>query len=198
MSNRTKYVQDLRTHIGVDSWGKCLRNKGPDLPPEIAKIHGGSTNESHYKGKWVDSKKAMSQRYLFTIAMENSNTYDYVTEKLWHPLAAGSVPIYDGAPNVDDWLPCHHCIIDVRKFPSARVLADYLKVLEKNMTLYGEYHQWRNEPVRESFLSLLNYFDRASAYSVDSVTCAMAHSEQPRLTRYRILETIGPVFTKVD
>ncbi|CAF4835450.1 unnamed protein product, partial [Rotaria sp. Silwood2] len=34
--------------------------------------------------------------------------YDYVTEKLWQPLAAGSVPLYLGAPNIDEWLPCYN------------------------------------------------------------------------------------------
>ena len=44
----------------------------------------------------------LARQYLFTIAIENSLEYDYVTEKLWQPLAAGSVPIYLGAPNVDE------------------------------------------------------------------------------------------------
>ncbi len=32
---------------------------------------------------------------------ENSNTVDYVTEKIWHALQSGCVPIYWGAPNID-------------------------------------------------------------------------------------------------
>ena len=178
-------------HVHVDSWGSCLRNKGPELPPEIAKIEGDQSIADYFKRNWDESKKAMSEKYLFTVAMENSDHFDYVTEKLWQPLAAGSVPIYHGAPNIDDWLPCHHCIIDVRKFSSPAALADYIKMLEKNMTLYGEYHKWRNEPVRESFVRLLNYFERASSYLIDSVTCAMAHSEEPRRTRYKLVEMIG-------
>lgn len=40
-------------------------------------------------------------RYKFVIAFENAECKDYITEKLWRPLIAGSVPIYWGSPTVD-------------------------------------------------------------------------------------------------
>lgn len=40
-------------------------------------------------------------RYKFVIAFENSACEDYVTEKLWRPLAVGVLPIYYGAPNIE-------------------------------------------------------------------------------------------------
>ncbi len=32
------------------------------------------------------------ENYTFTLVLENSNTYDYVTEKLFQALLAGSIP----------------------------------------------------------------------------------------------------------
>lgn len=40
-------------------------------------------------------------RYKFVIAYENSVCTDYITEKIWRPLALGIVPIYFGAPNIE-------------------------------------------------------------------------------------------------
>lgn len=39
-------------------------------------------------------------QYKFIIAIENSICDDYITEKLWRPLIAGSIPIYLGSPSV--------------------------------------------------------------------------------------------------
>jgi hypothetical protein len=194
ISNRTEYMNELMLHIPVDSWGACGRNKGPELPPEIAKIHGAPNNASHYNGKWKASKKAMIKHYKFTIAIENNFEHDYVTEKLWQPLAAGSVPLYYGAPNVDEWLPCDNCIIDLRQFANQKEAAEYIKTVSQNETLYAEYHQWRKESIRPSFQKLLDYFKVANRYSLESVVCAMAHAKSPQRKRHEILTNIGPIF----
>lgn len=39
-------------------------------------------------------------KYKFAVAMENGICNDYMTEKLWRPLAVGTIPIILGAPNV--------------------------------------------------------------------------------------------------
>ena len=119
-SNRTGYMKEFMSLTPVDAWGSCEKNKGPNLPPEIAKIQRSGATENHYKGNWVGAKKEMMKYYHFTVAFENSFDNDYVTEKLWQPLAAGSVPLYYGPPNVEEWLPCSNCIIDLRRFSSIR------------------------------------------------------------------------------
>ena len=118
--NRSGYMHEFMSHVPVNAWGNCGRNKGPELPEEIRKIQGSPSNVNHFQGNWVMAKKAFLKSYKFTIAIENSLTHDYVTEKLWNPLATGSVPLYYGAPNIDDWLPCQGCIIDLQKFPTPR------------------------------------------------------------------------------
>jgi len=44
----------------------------------------------------------MIKHYKFTVAIEKSIQHDYATGKLWQPLAADSVPLYYGGPNIDD------------------------------------------------------------------------------------------------
>jgi hypothetical protein len=193
-SNRSEYMKELMTHIPVDSWGNCGRNKGPELPAEIAKIHGVNHTALHYLGNWAASKNAMSKHYKFTVAIENSIEHDYVTEKLWQPLAAGSVPLYYGAPNIDDWLPCENCIIDLRKFATPKAAAEFISTVSKNATLYAEYHKWREQPILPKFQKIIDYFQRTRAYTLESMVCAMAHSNNPSLKRYEIINDIGPMF----
>lgn len=69
-----KRVMDLG-QIEVHSYGRCLNNR--QMAPS-------------------DDKVALFSRYKFCIAMENSNSKDYVTEKLWQALRSGCLPIYYG------------------------------------------------------------------------------------------------------
>ena len=65
-----------------------------------------------------------------------------MTEKLWRILQINTVPIILGYANNTDMLPAHS-YIDVRDFASPRHLADHLKLMDANDTLYNEYFRWR-------------------------------------------------------
>ena len=43
-------------------------------------------------------------QYKFIICFENSKTDGYVTEKIFNVFLSGSIPIYDGAPNITDYI----------------------------------------------------------------------------------------------
>ncbi len=79
-------------HITIDSYGKCLHNK--DFP----------FSDTRHEEGWGKRKIELMSQYLvhfhtftnseqFVLAFENSNTRDYVTEKLFHAFLAGAVPI---------------------------------------------------------------------------------------------------------
>ena len=70
--------------------------------------------------------------------------YDSVSEKVLYPLWMGTVPVYIGAPNIDNFVP-PRSIIKVTDFPSIPALAAYLKCLVyERPDLYDYYLQWRN------------------------------------------------------
>ena len=79
--------------------------------------------------------------YKFYLAFENTNCQDYMTEKLWHHMGNGVVPIVMGGGNYSTILP-KHSYIDVKDFKSAKSLADYLKHLNKNNVEYLKYFKW--------------------------------------------------------
>lgn len=166
-SNRTSLMLELMKYIRVDVRGRCgnpLWNASNTAPvdPSI----------------WAEEKTRLAGEYLFTIAIENSLEYDYVTEKLWQPLASGSVPIYLGAPNVDDWLPCSNlsCLVDLRRFSSMKETATFLQSLIDDREKYLFFHQWRREtPVRKTFLHLSEYLNRANEHSLECLLCDLIH-----------------------
>mmetsp|Transcript_13720 Transcript_13720/g.21425 ORF Transcript_13720/g.21425 Transcript_13720/m.21425 type:complete len:165 (-) Transcript_13720:28-522(-) len=122
--------------VAIDSYGKCLHNKDFPENPETA---------------FSSVKIPLFAGYKFALSLENSFATDYVTEKFYQPLIAGSVPIYLGAPNVEEFAPSPHSFIDLRRFATAQELGGYLKYLNSNQTAYEEFHEWRRKPFIESF-----------------------------------------------
>jgi glycosyltransferase involved in cell wall biosynthesis len=135
-SGRYRYMSELMRHLEVDSFGKVLRNR------TLSEDHGRQT------------KLDVIATYKFTIAIENSRALDYVTEKLYDPLIAGSVPVYLGAPNVEDFAPADHCYVHAADFNGPRELADFLTGLATDQARYDAYLAWKHQPLRSRWLDL--------------------------------------------
>lgn len=77
--------------------------------------------------------------YKFVIAFENAIAPDYVTEKFFDPLLAGSLPIYRGAPNIKDFAPGENCFIHAKDFESPQALAAFINAYCKDEHLYNSF-----------------------------------------------------------
>lgn len=78
-----------------------------------------------YKGP-CKSKKEVLKKYKFSIAYENIGTIPgLITEKIFDCFAAGTIPVYLGAPNISNSIPAS-CFIDVRDFEGYTQLYEYL------------------------------------------------------------------------
>jgi len=138
-SGRNDYAAELMKHIDVHSYGRIHNNR--QIPVE---------DQGHA------TKEAMIGAYKFCIGFENSIGADYVTEKFFQPLLAGSVPVYLGAPNVADFAPGDHTYIDVSGFSGPRELAEYLVSLDRDDEAYGRYFDWRNRELNAQFRQMLS------------------------------------------
>jgi len=141
MSGRTQLLEELMSHISIDSYGHILRNTSLD-------------NDMGEK-----TKIETIASYRFTLALENAICEDYVTEKFFQPLLVGSVPIYLGAPNIKDFAPGNKCFINVNDFSCPSDFADYLRSMSDEE--YLSFHKWREEPIREGFRNLCTKSDRS-------------------------------------
>lgn len=136
LNNRYELFGELMKYIKIDSCGKSQNNC------KLERDTGRMT------------KLETISSYFFYLAFENSNCVDYVSEKMFDGLLAGTVPVYLGAPNVDEYLPGNNCIIKVSDYPSAADLASHLLDLSKDIERYESYLAWKKEPLRETFLEL--------------------------------------------
>lgn len=78
-----------------------------------------------YKG-YVANKKETAKRAKFVFAYENSLSENYISEKIWDVMNAGSVPVYLGADNIEEYVP-KNCFINKKDFDSYEKLYVYLK-----------------------------------------------------------------------
>jgi UDP:flavonoid glycosyltransferase YjiC (YdhE family) len=137
LSWRVDYASEMMRFLDVHSYGEVLNNR------ILVEDHGRAT------------KLAILGRYKFNLAFENALAEDYVSEKFFDPLVAGCVPVYLGAPNIEEFAPGDHCFVNAADFPSARALAEYLLELNANDEAYAEYFAWKTRPLRQSFLRTL-------------------------------------------
>lgn len=140
-SGRLDYVRELMRYLPVDCYGKCLNNR------------------ALLEDKGRETKLETLARYKFTLAFENSIARDYVTEKIFDSLTAGSVPVYLGAPNIQDFVPGEHCFINASDFRDPRALADYLLHLAANESEYESYLAWKDAPLAPTFLERAARYD---------------------------------------
>lgn len=83
-----------------------------------------------YRGP-IKNKIDVIKNYRFSICYENThNIKGYVTEKIFDCFAAGSVPIYWGASNIESYVP-KECFIDRRNFKDLNELYAFLKDMPK-------------------------------------------------------------------
>jgi len=137
-SQRYRYLHHLMRLMRVDSYGKLAANRKPD-GPDLGRA----------------TKLSVIARYKFCLSFENSISPDYVTEKFFDPLLAGTLAVYRGAPNVADFAPGPKSYIDVNDFSGPAELADYLNYLAGNEAAYGEYFQWKSAGFAEPFRALI-------------------------------------------
>jgi glycosyltransferase involved in cell wall biosynthesis len=140
-SGRMEYIKELIEYIDIDSYGKLYNNM--TMVNDIGR----------------ETKLQVYSKYKFVIAFENAICQDYVTEKFYDPLIVGSVPIYMGAPNIEELIPGDNCYINVRDYKSAKDLADYLKRCFQDNDEYMKYHKWRRKPLRKGFVEKVEVQD---------------------------------------
>ncbi len=84
----------------------------------------------NYQGS-IDKKVDFQKYYKFCYAYENVKSIPgYVTEKIFDCFQAGCVPIYWGAPNIEEYIP-KNCFISREDFESQDELYHFLKGMKK-------------------------------------------------------------------
>ncbi len=130
---RVDFVKELMKRKKVDCLGPVLHNMG------ISK-NIGKKNQSGGYIDWRKDKLETIKEYKFTMAFENEQAYNYVTEKIYQPLIVGSIPIYWGAPNVDKFFN-PKCFINVNNFNSFKDAIDEIIKIDEDEVYYKTFFE---------------------------------------------------------
>ncbi len=129
-SYQQEYLQELIRYISIDTYEESRNNF--NMEP--------------------DHKMELFRQYKFVIAFENACATDYTTEKFYDPLLAGAVPVYLGAPNIEEFAPGERCFVDIRNFDSPQKLADFLLNACRSEDIYNTFFQWKKNFLKPEFL----------------------------------------------
>eukprot|EP00899_Mesostigma_viride_P000308 jgi/Mesvir1/10278/Mv07824-RA.2 len=129
-NHRMELVKALMGRFEVHSYGYCLKNRNDTIP-----AHLPATNVPLYS------------KYRFCVAMENSNRLDYVSEKVYETLTAGCLPLYMGAPNIQQFLPydASRMIVDRNAYATEELFFKEIQRLMDDDDAYEEYMAWRKD-----------------------------------------------------
>uniref|UniRef100_A0A3B1IEZ4 Fucosyltransferase n=1 Tax=Astyanax mexicanus TaxID=7994 RepID=A0A3B1IEZ4_ASTMX len=118
---RSGYFNEFSQHIKVEGYGN----------------HFGRHIDNNDFSKIMSSCK-------FYLSFENSIHQDYISEKVFNPMMAGTVPVVLGPPreNYEEYLPADS-FIHIHDFKTSKELADYLLHLDQNQEMYERFFTWR-------------------------------------------------------
>ena len=174
---REHVIRGLAAHFPVYSFGKCARTHTIEQEhPECAAISGR-----------YPQKMCIFAKYKFVLALDNSKEVDYVTEKVYHALLAGSIPVYDGAPNANAFLPGGwSSVVRLEDFTSASgtdfaALGKHLHELSEqpHPSQLGWHHVERELDWGEEFVDNLHHQEPTCQI------CQLAQEKRCRLTRHQ-------------
>ncbi len=176
VQHRIDFFNTLSKCKAVDSCGKAMNNIGGSVPFALS------------------AKLDFLRRYKFTIAFENKQLPGYITEKIIEPMAARSVPIYWGDPEVAaEFNP--ESFINAHDFDSFDALADYVAGVDRDEARYRRYVEapiFPNNQLSRFFEPdyLLDFFEKVVAELRQRAPGLSA--KQPVTGRWRLAKADHP------
>jgi hypothetical protein len=113
---RYKFIDYLESNgIHVDMAGRYKNNIG------------FTVEGSYFTNQILDFQR----QYKIVLALENTKTDDYITEKIFNPLYAGTIPVYFGSNKITDYISNDRIII-VDEHKPEKALEEICELIENN------------------------------------------------------------------
>ena len=154
-NGRFDYVKRLQKHMEVDIYGACSSLKCPH-------------------NKQTECQAMIERDYKFVISFENSLCLDYISERFFYNTKFNIIPVVlDLHGNVARFAPAGS-YINALDYSSVKELADYLKILDGNDTLYNQYFEWKQHYVVETSDALMKHTNPARFRDICRL-CSILH-----------------------
>lgn len=173
---RISFVKALMQHKRVDCLGPVLYNMG----------ERNNIGKQDCSGQYIDWRKDKLETvksYKFSMAFENEQAYNYVTEKIFQPFVVGSIPIYWGANNIDEMFN-PKCFVNVNRFHTFEEAIDEIIRIDADDTYYQTFFE------ESPFLNPSKLSDITEAKIVERIETILTSDEKPVGKRYAIRHTL--------
>lgn len=173
---RIKFVKELMKKKKVDCLGPVLYNMEDR----------DTIGKQDQAGKYIDWRKEKLEtikEYKFTMAFENEQAYNYVTEKIYQPLLVGSIPIYWGAPNVNT-LFNPKCFVNVNRFNSYKEAIAEIVRIDEDETYYQTFFE------ELAILPNSKLIEVSKEKILERINTIIQSSKEPVGTKYQIRHSL--------
>lgn len=99
---------------------------------------GGKYRNNIAKPNGVTNKLKFQKKYKFALALENTSFKGYITEKLIEAYAAGGIPIYWGAPDIEKYFN-KYSFVNIMDYSTLEDALGFIKRLDQDDELYKSY-----------------------------------------------------------
>lgn len=180
-------VAYINSNCGSPSGRAKIMAEWVTLPNARAAVHAFGTCSNNKP--WPEeqgrklSKREVFQRYKFCVAMENSISFDYITEKIWDALSSGCVPIYKGSSNILDIMPEPQAVIIYGQGGNASTVAELDALVADIMADRSRYERmlaWKHKPLHQLSPGYQRYHAMLQGGTNECRMCA--HIVQRRLS----------------
>ena len=181
-TGRMRILSELVSdNITVASYGRCQRTH-LIVPDDLA---GDTQWQAWARQGDGEALTAMATQHLFFYAAENSACAYYLTEKVFHGLLAGSVPVYVGDATRLKMIAPPSSVIYVEDFANTHELSRYLHSLINDRELYERHLAWRQDPAAVAQLETIMALPAWALASPERQSCALCEflHRRPRQTR---------------
>ncbi len=125
------YLQNNFIDLYGGKWGKFF-DIHSIWPAYLINFH---SIKKRYFGP-VGSKLDILKKYNFCLCIENQAINGYITEKIFDAFFSGSIPIYLGAPDINEYIPSN-LFINIKDYHDVNHAIDYcLKMPQKDLVEY--------------------------------------------------------------
>lgn len=149
-NDRERVLRELMDLVPVHSYGECMHNADEPPWPEGKPFDGRA------------AKLALGAQYHFMFVPENSNDVSYVSEKIYDALAAGTIPVYLGAPDVARFVPHPSAVINALDFETVADLAHHLLDISGSESKYLAQFAWKQREYSADFKRVMRLASRTA------------------------------------
>lgn len=177
-NDRLIFLIKLMKHVRIDSYGRCLYNMrdktGVFRPPP------------RKPDNWEEDMINIAKRYRMVIAFEHVVQSAVISEKVFLIMRAGAIPVYRGAPEINDQVPGNHTLINVANYANIDELGRYVNRVLTDDDLFRHHTKYNFTQLQQMNKKYCGAREEDEEETKESVSCSICQKAwQLKIASYR-------------